>query len=90
MLLHRPAVAVPVEGQVVLGRHRLEHLRRHAVGLVQIGGLAAVDRRSGWPTSSRSKIRSMRARPASIVPKKLASSLRITSATRCVVSANSG
>ena len=43
VLLHRGIVALPVEGEVVLGGERFEELGRDAVGLVELGGDVAID-----------------------------------------------
>ena len=43
VLFHRGIVALPIEGQVVLGGERFEQLGRDAVGLVQLGRDGAVD-----------------------------------------------
>ncbi len=43
MLLHRHVVALPIEGEIVLGGERLEQLGRHAIGLVELGRHCAVD-----------------------------------------------
>ena len=72
VLLHLLLVAFPVEGQVVLGGHGLEQLGREAVGLVHLGRLGARRPCRGPAVFIWSKIRSIRSRPASIVPRKLA------------------
>ena len=43
VLFHRLAIAVPVEGDVQLGGHALDHFGRDAVGSIKLGGVVTLN-----------------------------------------------
>ena len=49
MFLHRPIVAFPIKGQIVLSGHRLKHFYRHTVRLIEFRCFSPIDRQASRP-----------------------------------------